>query len=83
MGLFILNLILNVDWSLVFFNLHLVGLAIFVSVALGASVLVLIILLWPKVIYSALLLVPYLVWLCSPSFGGRKRGAELIRHFEN
>ena len=42
---FILNVLLNVGWSFLFFGLHLIGPAIYEAALLGMSVLVLIILI--------------------------------------
>ncbi len=60
---FVLNIFLNVGWSVLFFGLHLVGPAIYEAALLGVSVLVLIILIWPVSKLAAWLLVPYLAWV--------------------
>jgi len=58
----VVNLLLNVSWSYVFFTAHLIGLAVLWAGTLGLSVLVLMVLMRKKSRVSALLLTPYLVW---------------------
>ena len=58
-GLFILNAVLNVGWTAVFFGFHSLFGAVFAAAALFASVCALIIALWPLVRPSALFLLPY------------------------
>lgn len=60
---FILNALLNVGWSFLFFGLHLVGSAIYEAALLGVSVLVLMILIWPVSKLASWLLAPYLAWV--------------------
>lgn len=62
-GLFVLNAILNILWSYLFFGQHLIGLAVVEAFALGLSVLALIILIRPFSNLSALLLLPYCMWV--------------------
>ena len=62
-GLFILNIILNVLWSYLFFGQHLISFAVAEAFALGISVLALIILIWPFSNSAALLLAPYCGWV--------------------
>ncbi len=59
---FVLNILLNVGWSFLFFGLHLIGPAIYEAGLLAVSVLVLIILIWPVSKTASWLLVPYLAW---------------------
>ena len=61
-ALLILNGILNIAWSLIFFRLHLLGPAIFEAGILGLSVFILIILIWPVSRLAAGLLIPYAGW---------------------
>lgn len=61
-ALFLLNAILNAFWSHLFFLQHQIGAAVLESASLDATVLALIVLLWPVARSSALLLVPYAVW---------------------
>ncbi len=60
---FIINTVLNVGWSTLFFGLHLVGPAIFEAALLGLSVLVLVILTYRISKVASWLLVPYLAWV--------------------
>ncbi|MBW2968908.1 tryptophan-rich sensory protein [Candidatus Woesearchaeota archaeon] len=61
-GLFIANAILNLTWSLLFFNQHLIFLAIIDAVFLDLSVIALMILIWPLSKLGAGLLLPYAIW---------------------
>jgi tryptophan-rich sensory protein len=66
--IFIFNAILNVFWSLLFFNQHWLAAATFESAALGLSVLALIILIWPGSTLAASLLIPYAAWVGFATF---------------
>lgn len=64
--IFIIQLILNISWSYIFFNLHNIKLAIYISILLIISILVL---LWFSYIalpkgfkLSFWLFIPYLLW---------------------
>lgn len=61
--LFALNGALNVLWSLLFFGLQRPDWAVIEVVLLWASVLLLIVYLWPIARRASLLLIPYLVWV--------------------
>lgn len=65
---FILNALLNVGWSVLFFGLHLIGPAIYEAALLGVSVLVLIVLIWPVSKLASWLLLPYLAWVSFATF---------------
>jgi benzodiazapine receptor len=67
-GAFILNALLNVGWSVLFFGLHLIGPAIYEAALLGASVFVLMILTWRISKSASWLLAPYLVWVSFATF---------------
>ncbi len=67
-AVFIINAILNVGWSWLFFGQHVLGLAIFEAGLLGLSVLALIILIWPGSRLAASLLIPYAAWVCFATF---------------
>lgn len=67
-AVFILNAILNVLWSWLFFNQHMLGPAIFEAGLLGASVVVLVILIWPGSALAASLLIPYAAWVLFATF---------------
>lgn len=61
--LFIINSLLNIFWSYLFFGQHLLFYAIIEAGLLGLSVIILIIKIWPISITSAILLMPYLGWV--------------------
>lgn len=61
--LFVLNAVLNVFWSYLFFGQHLIGLAAIEAFLLGLSVLALVLLIWPLNMFSAVLLIPYGAWV--------------------
>jgi benzodiazapine receptor len=60
---FLLNGLLNMLWSLLFFSLRRPDLALLEVPALWASVLALIVMLWPRSRAAAVLLFPYLAWV--------------------
>lgn len=66
--LFVANAILNVGWSFVFFGLHAIFVSFLVCLFLEGSVLVLMYYLWKRDRYSALLLVPYAVWVAFATY---------------
>lgn len=69
-AVFVANAVLNVLWSFLFFNQHLLGMAAAEAVLLGASVIILVILIWPLGMHphkllltvAAILLIPYAAW---------------------
>lgn len=61
--LFLANAVLNVFWSFLFFNQHLIGLAVFGAGLLGLSVVALILLVWPVSVLASVLLIPYALWV--------------------
>ncbi len=63
MFFFIVNAILNVGWSLLFFNLHLLNVAIYEAAILGLSILLIAWLEWRISHAASLFLVPYAVWV--------------------
>jgi tryptophan-rich sensory protein len=65
---FILNALLNVGWSLLFFNLHFIGWAVLEAGILGLSVLALIILIWPISALASVLLIPYAIWVAFATY---------------
>jgi len=67
-GVFIANAVLNVLWSYLFFNQHLIAPAIFEAGILGLSVIALIVLIWPISELAALLLFPYAGWVCFATY---------------
>jgi tryptophan-rich sensory protein len=62
-GLFAVNGFLNILWSLIFFDLHRPDLALVEVAGLWLSILVLIIVLFPRSALASLCLVPYLAWV--------------------
>jgi len=67
-AIFIINAILNVGWSWLFFGQHLLGLAVAEAALLGLSVVALVILIWPVSILAASLLIPYAAWVFFATF---------------
>jgi tryptophan-rich sensory protein len=63
-ALFLLQLALNYAWSPVFFAWHQVGTALTLVGAMIALTVALVVLLWPIRRVAALLMLPYLFWLC-------------------
>lgn len=61
--LFLLNGALNVGWSYLFFNQHLIGASVIEMLALNATTIILVILIWPINRLAALLLWPYVGWV--------------------
>ncbi|MEI6850100.1 MAG: TspO/MBR family protein [archaeon] len=62
-SVFVINIILNMVWSLIFFGQKLIGLALFDMTLTGLSIVYLMCLLWKNNRTSALLLIPYLLWI--------------------
>jgi len=62
-GLFIANAVFNVLWSLLFFTLHQISLALFEMVILEITTLLIMGLLWNRSKLASLLLLPYAVWV--------------------
>jgi tryptophan-rich sensory protein len=67
-AIYILNAILNIGWSWLFFNQHLLGADIFEANLLAASVVALVILIWPGSALAASLLIPYAAWVLFATF---------------
>jgi tryptophan-rich sensory protein len=61
--LFVLQLILNAAWSLIFFGLHQPGLAFAEIVVLLSAVIVTTILFWRIARIAGALFLPYLLWV--------------------
>jgi len=62
-GLFVANAILNVGWSLLFFTLHLIGLALIEMIILWLVLLAQLIINWRIGKWSSVLLWPYWLWV--------------------
>ena len=63
-GLFVVQLALNYAWSPVFFAWHRIDWALMLIGAMIVLTLALILLLWPIRRLAALLMLPYLAWIC-------------------
>ncbi|MBP9817065.1 MAG: tryptophan-rich sensory protein [Candidatus Pacebacteria bacterium] len=63
MGGYVVSVLLNLVWSVVFFHLHLLGAAVWSALLLGVAVLVLMILIYPRSPKASLLLLPYTAWV--------------------
>ena len=63
MILFVVNGILNIEWSFLFFYMHNIYYAFIEAGILGLSVLVLTIVIWPVSKLGSALLFPYLGWV--------------------
>lgn len=61
--IFILNALLNILWSNLFFGQGLIGLAAIEAIILDLSVVALIVLMWPVSKLASLLLWPYAGWV--------------------
>jgi len=61
--LFVINGVLNVMWSCIFFTREFIRLAIVDAAAMGITVLILISLIYPRSKWTSMLLLPYLVWV--------------------
>jgi len=64
MILFLLNAVLNIWWSTLFFGFNRLGLALIELVFLNLTNLALIIILWRRKPTAAWLLLPYFLWVC-------------------
>lgn len=62
-GLFIANAVFNVVWSLLFFTLHQISLALFEMIILEITTLIIMGLLWKRSKLASLLLLPYAAWV--------------------
>lgn len=68
MGLFAVNAVLNYLWSTVFFGWHRLEAAFWEALALEASILALMSVLWNSVPWAAYLLLPYALWVAFACF---------------
>lgn len=62
-GLFVANAIFDILWTLLFFTLHQISLALFEMIILEITILIIIGLLWKRSKLSSLLLIPYAGWI--------------------
>lgn len=61
--LFLLNGVLNVEWSLLFFKLHAIGWALAEMLLLEATIIALHFMTWKNSKTASLLLLPYSLWV--------------------
>jgi len=66
--LFVINILLNVAWSYLFFFKHWVGGAIVEMVLLEATVVALVIIMWRKNRWSSVLLWLYAIWVAAATY---------------
>lgn len=66
--MFILNAFLNVLWSFLFFNQHLIFAAFIEAMVLGLTVVILAVAVWPISKWASVLLIPYAAWVGFASF---------------
>ena len=66
--LFVVNGLLNVGWSLLFFKLRRPAWAVIEVVPLWLSVLALVVVIYPIAPMAGLLLLPYLIWVAFAAF---------------
>ena len=66
--MFIVNGLMNVFWSFLFFYAHMLGYATIEAGALALSIVALIIYIYPISVLAAVLLVPYFLWVCFATF---------------
>ncbi len=63
LSMFLVQLILNGLWTLIFFGFHKVGLAFAEILLLWVSILTVIILFWQRQPLAGILLTPYIIWV--------------------
>ncbi len=62
-GIFILQLILNFFWSIIFFKSHQIGIALFEILIMWASIVAMLILFYKTSKLASLMNIPYLLWV--------------------
>ena len=62
--IFVVQILLNLSWTPVFFGFHEIGLALLINFLLLISVIFLVIMFYPFSKLASLILVPYLLWVC-------------------
>jgi translocator protein len=67
-ALFAANAALNASWSYLFFRRHEIGLAVAESAVLDASVVSLMVRLWPVSRTASMLLMPYAAWVAFATY---------------
>lgn len=64
---FVVQLVLNLSWSPVFFAMHQISGAFWIAVAMAVTVLVTLVLFWRIRPVAGMLLLPYFAWVCFAS----------------
>lgn len=64
---FVVQLALNLSWSPVFFAMHQITTAFWITVAMAVTTLITVVLFWRIRPVAGMLLVPYLAWICFAS----------------
>ncbi|MFA5358433.1 MAG: TspO/MBR family protein [Patescibacteria group bacterium] len=67
-SIFVINAILNIFWSYLFFGQHFLAAAIWEAGVLGLSVVALIVLIWPLTKAASILLMPYAGWVAFATY---------------
>jgi len=67
-GIFIVNAVLNIGWSYLFFNQHQILASIIEMIILEATTIALVILVWPLSRLAAGLILPYAAWVAFATF---------------
>jgi benzodiazapine receptor len=68
LGFFVVNLLLNILWSFLFFGVHYLGWAVIEALVLDLSVIILMVLIFPFSKLASLLLFPYAFWVAFASY---------------
>ena len=63
LGIFVIQLLVNLAWSPLFFAQHQITAALYLIIALDVLVLITLVLFWRIRMVAGLLLVPYLAWI--------------------
>ncbi|MCP5397182.1 MAG: tryptophan-rich sensory protein [Sphingomonadaceae bacterium] len=63
-GAFVVQLLMNLAWSPLFFSMHRISGAFYLIVALAVAIVVTIVLAWKVRPAAGALLIPYLAWVC-------------------
>lgn len=60
---FVIQLVLNAVWTVIFFGLHLIALALVEILILWTAIFCTMMLFWERNTYAGILLLPYLLWV--------------------
>jgi tryptophan-rich sensory protein len=67
-GAYLINGFFNAAWSYIFFSRKMIGLATADALLIWVTVLIMMVLAWPRSRASSLLLIPYLAWTAFATF---------------